>query len=533
MDAMDAMDIDKKLTLHILFWALVCLQILPFWVVASVPTTDGPSHVYNAWILREHLNTGDHPLLSHYYDKYYEIDHTPLPNWLGHAALALLMTLFAPSTAEKVLVSGYVVLFLAGALSLAGAVDPGRRWLAFLAFPLVFNRTFQLGFYNFGMSLGFFLLALGFWWRRRGSPGAGLAVGINLILLLCWFSHIVSTVMALLGIGVLWLCTLRRGTWKRHLLHVAILAPQVALPLWFVTSHAAQPVPSQRHAELLWRYFRRLEVLYTFSKGQIVLGSSLAALFLLLVVLTLAGRRAEGRPALREEDGFLLLAVLAFVIYCASPEGMTGGSLLRARLSLYPWLFLLPWLAPWLVPWLPERLAQPARAALIAVLALVAAGNAGAHARWWRAADREVQAFLAATRGIEPGTRVLPILYDHRASIGLMGTLDHAFSRAATEKCLIDWSNYEAATDHFPVRLRASAPRINGYVLAAMPWSFNVREHRDEIDYVFAWKVPPGSPLARRLRRSYVLVSEEGPARLYENPENLARARRRLPVVRK
>jgi len=519
---------DRKLTLRILFWALVGLQILPFWVVANVPTTDGPSHVYNAWILREHGNAVDHPLLS----QYYQIDRTPLPNWLSHAALALLMELFAPATAEKILVSGYVVLFLAGARSLAGAVDPDRSWLALLAFPLVFNRAFQLGFYNFCLSLGFFLLALGFWWRRRGSPGPGLAVGINLILWLCWFAHAVSTVLALVGIGVLWLCTLRRATWKRHLLHVAILAPQAVLPLWFVISHAAPPVPSQSQAGSLWRYFFRMEVLHTFSGGQIVLGASLAALFLLLVVLTLisrGGRRAEPGPVLREEDGFLLLAVLAFVLYCAAPEGLAGGSLLKMRLSLYPWLILLPWLAPRLPERLPGCLAATARAVMVAVLALVAAGNAGAHARWWRSADREVRTFLAATRGIEPGTRVLPILYDRRPSIGRMGILDHAFARAATEKGLVDWSNYEASTDLFPVRLRPSAPRINGYVLAALPESLNVRAYRDQIDYVFAWKVPPGSPLARRLRRSYVLVSEEGPARLYES---VARVRSRLPTVR-
>jgi hypothetical protein len=505
-----------------LFWALVALQILPFWVVTHVPTLDGPSHVYNAWLLREHGNTRDHPLL----DRYYEIDHTPLPNWLGHAALAVLMAFCAPSTAEKILVSAYVVLFLGGARSLAGAADPERRWLAFLAFPLLFNQTFQLGFYNFGFSLGFFLLALAFWWRRRDAPGPRLAAGINLILLLCWFSHIVSTVLALAGIGVLWLATLRRESWKRHLLHVPILAPQAILPLWFVTSHGSGTLPAQQPADVAWRYFRRMEVLFTFSNDQILLGSALAALFLVLAVLTLTGRSAEwkaGRPVLREEDGFLLLAVVLFVIYWVSPEGLTSGSLLKMRLSLYPWLALLPWLAPRF----PARLAEPARAGLVALLALVAVGNAGAHARWWRSTDREVQVFLAATRPIEPGTRVLPILYDHRASIGLVGFLDHAFARAATEKGLIDWSNYEVLTDHFPVRLRPRAPRFDGYTLMTMPWNFDVQFRRRQVDYVFSWKVPPRSPLARRLRHTYALVSMEGDACLYERKERV-RARQRV-----
>ena len=90
-----------KAALGILFWALVVFQILPFWRVACVPTMDGPSHVYNAWILLELANPSAHPR-SPLLRQYYEIDPTPLPNWLGHAALALLMTVFAPATAEKV-----------------------------------------------------------------------------------------------------------------------------------------------------------------------------------------------------------------------------------------------------------------------------------------------------------------------------------------------------------------------------------------------------------------------------------------------
>jgi len=42
---------------------------------------------------------------------------------------------------------------LAGVWYLAGSVKPGGRWLAFLAFPFVFNFMFQFGFYNFSISL--------------------------------------------------------------------------------------------------------------------------------------------------------------------------------------------------------------------------------------------------------------------------------------------------------------------------------------------------------------------------------------------
>jgi hypothetical protein len=490
-----------------LFWFLIALHLIPVWAVTAVPTTDGPSHVYNAWILQQHATGRESPLFR----QSYQVDKAPLPNWTSHAVLALLMVPFAPATAEKILVSAYVVLFLLGARYLTTSTDPDpeRAWLAFLAFPFVYNQTLQWGFYNFGLSLGLFLFALGFWWRRRAEPGLRLAIGLNLILLLCYFSHILSTVLALFGIGVLWLATLRRAPLRRHLLHIPILAPQAVLPLWFVSTHGAEPTAGRWTTTFLLRYFARNEVLYTFSPAQLVLGSALTALFAGLAIATVWGRRPL---AFQEEDGFLVIAAAVILLFFFGPEGMSGGSLIKIRLCLYPWLLLLPWIAPRL-SWPGGR---PVRGALVTVLALVAVVNAAAYVHWYRQADRDVQAFLAAARPIQPGSRVLPALFDRRASIGVQPLLGHAIDRLALEKGLLDWGSYEAQTGLFPIRFRPGVPYPSLWQLEVMPAELDVDTHRDQIDAVFCWKMPPDSPLAARLRRHYGLMNEQGPARLYE-----------------
>src|SRR5262249_32463509 len=152
----------RFLTERWLFAALAVLHLLPVWRVAYVPTTDGPSHVYNAFV-HLHLHDPAWPLFA----PTFEIDPKPLPNWLSQVALLPPLAVFSPGVAEKVLVSLYVLLFLAAARFFAGSVDPERRWLAFLAFPFVYNWSFHFGFYNFCFSLAFYLLALGCWWRRR------------------------------------------------------------------------------------------------------------------------------------------------------------------------------------------------------------------------------------------------------------------------------------------------------------------------------------------------------------------------------
>ncbi|HEX3526174.1 MAG TPA: hypothetical protein VH988_03830 [Thermoanaerobaculia bacterium] len=59
-----------------LFFALAVLHLVPFWVVTAVPTVDGPSHVYNAWVQTHLGDTERFPALR----EYFEIDHRPLPN---------------------------------------------------------------------------------------------------------------------------------------------------------------------------------------------------------------------------------------------------------------------------------------------------------------------------------------------------------------------------------------------------------------------------------------------------------------------
>jgi hypothetical protein len=232
-------------------YALVALvYLVPLWAVGHLPTTDGPSHLYNASILRHlALETGEHPR----YPEHYEIVRRPLPNWTTHAALAVLLGVASPATAEKLLASAIVLIFLAGAWVLSGAGRPERRagdridrnWPAFLAFPFVYHQLFQWGFYNFALGLGLYLLAVGLWWRYRERPGRGFAVAIHAVLLLAWFTHLLPFGLALATIGVLWLVTLPGADLRRHLLHVALLAPQAALPLWwFLTAESGGIVPA-------------------------------------------------------------------------------------------------------------------------------------------------------------------------------------------------------------------------------------------------------------------------------------------------
>jgi hypothetical protein len=486
----------KDRRLRALFLALALLWVLPFWVVRYIPTVDGPCHTYNAWILHQYGNVERYPL----FQQYYEISAKPYPNWIGQAVMALLMYAVPPLIAEKLLVSGYVLLFLGGAWYLAGSVRPGERWIAFLAFPFALHQLFQFGFYNFAISVAFFQIALGYWWRHRERPGLRMAVEINLLLWLCYFSHILSLTLALAGIGVLWLATLRRESWRRHLLHVPILLPQIVLPLWFLRDQGRGEMPSGWPFAQLARYLGRLEVLNTLGDVQLWIGGALAGLFLLLLVLTL--RRGRGR---REEHGFLVLAALLTLLYFTSPEGMAGGFLLKQRLSLYPFLVLIPWLS--------LRLSGRAETAAAVGLALAALLYLGYLVHGYREMGAREETFIAGIAPVAPNSRILPLLFERT---GPTDYLSHAVDYVALEKGAVDWDNYEAKTTYFSVRFRDGVdfPDLSGLPLD--PGAYRVRANIHHVDAVYVWRMPAEHPLGTRLRRNYRLTREEDGGMLFE-----------------
>ena len=493
------------LWLRRLFFALALLYILPQWSVQYLPTIDGPCHTYNAWVIRHYDNVEQYPLFK----EHYEINARPYPNWSGHAVMALLMFVVPPLIAEKLLTSLYLLLFLGGMWYFAGAVRSDQRWLAFLAFPFAYQQLFQFGFYNYSLSLALFPIILGFWWKHRHTPTLKFAAGINVLLWLCWFSHIMSFGLALIAISVLWLATLRKESWRRHLLHIPILVPQVILPLWFFSVQGSDVIEGAWGFRRLLRFFTRLEVFLSFSPVQVWLGMAMAAFFLVLLVLTLWRESfGRGRPALRETDAFLLLAVLFTALYFLSPEGMSGGYLMKQRLSLYPYLLLIPWLSPRL-----GRTGEWAGAAALTVTALLYLGYLF---HWYGLLGKEMKDYLSGLEAVKPDTRVLTLNFRIGSQAKHMHIQSHALGYAAIEKGLIDWDNYEAKVPFFPVRFRDSVrqPFIPG--IAIHPQVYRPRFNRGMVDQIYVWKMPGKSGLDSRLRRYYRLVSEQNGGALYE-----------------
>ena len=498
-----------------LYAALALLYTAPFWAVRFVPTTDGPCHLYNAWILRHWGDIAHYPAVN----AYFELAGKPFPNWLTHLLLAGLMWAAPPLVAEKLLLSGYVLLFLGGLWYLAGAVDRERRWLAFVGFLLVYDAPLQWGFYNFCYSVGLFLIAVGYWWRRRDSFDLGVAVRLNLVLVLCYFAHLTSTVVALLAIAVLWLATLRREGLARRWAQAAALAPQLLLPLWFLSAQRGKSYPTADDLGALWTSFVRFDAFLGLDE-QRRFAAVVQAVFALLLALSIAARlrgrrrlppppRGTAAGAQGGDAGFLLLAAVLATVYLVAPDGMAGGGGLKMRLALYPWLVLIPWLSP--------ALRGGARAAAIVVLALLAALDLGIVLRAYRQAEPQLEAFVHGMDRAAGDAVVMPLLFPRERGCAQPCYLAHASGYAAIAKRLVDWDNYEAVTGLFPLRFKDFASH-DTLLYEARPQEVKPRELMRQVDYVYCWRMPRDQPIARRLRRNLALVADDGDSQLFRSP---------------
>jgi hypothetical protein len=464
--------------LFILFVAVALLHLLPIWRVHLVPTVDGPSHVYNAVVLHE-LAAGN-PALT----RVFAVNLRPNPNWLGHALLFVALALFSPLVAEKLLLSLIVLLFLGGCWRVSRLIDPDNAAYAFLAMPLTFHLLLQMGFYNYSLGAALLLHAVAAWWQKRtiASP--------TVWLLLCALAHPLPAAAAMAFIGVAWLAVDRR--WR---LLLPLVAPALILGWFFL-----QPNPPGGHwtwkGALLWSALTHVMVLWTFDPRQLTFGAILGAVYAVLIIATLVMEKRQQR------DVFLLLTVVAVILFLAAPVSVEEGFLLKARLLLFPYLLILPWLTP--------RLARLPLALLFAVVAI---GNVAYIRDCWKRNEKVMTSAIAPLAAAAPGKTLLPLVFDHSSPYSHLGFLWHAVSYGAAELRLVDLGNYEAEQRYFPVMFRPGLHRPSILEIESSPGAIDVSAYARDVDYVFTWKMPPQSEA--KLASAYTLLRADGDARLY------------------
>lgn len=166
-----------------IFVALWICALVPLWAPRFLPLLDLPDHLDAIAIWHRYRDA------SWGYSKYYELNLIPVPYWGYFLPVHLLSYLMPIEIANKLYLSAYALGLPLSTVMLAQQM--GRsKWLALFSFPLVFNMNFSYGFVTFCAGivvLGFALVALD---RFLEAPTRRRAVGLALLALALYTTHV-------------------------------------------------------------------------------------------------------------------------------------------------------------------------------------------------------------------------------------------------------------------------------------------------------------------------------------------------------
>jgi hypothetical protein len=159
----------------LLFAAMIACFAVWVFTLPVFPTQDGPMHRYYIHVL---------DALLHHSALYgaYVIRH-PFPPYATHYFILMeLSHVFSYDVAEKLLIVGILGCFAYGLRFCAMGCGRAGNVLSFFAAPLLLHWALMMGFFNYSIALGLFLLIAGCWQRAiRGRR----VFWIPFVLLVC------------------------------------------------------------------------------------------------------------------------------------------------------------------------------------------------------------------------------------------------------------------------------------------------------------------------------------------------------------
>jgi hypothetical protein len=335
---------------------LFVLHLIPIWAFRFIPTQDGLSHVYNAYVLKEYNNPE--------YTKFREVYHPnvkPFPNWGAHAFFFVTLHIMPPLLAEKLYVTLCVVLLPISFLYFLKKVNERLMFFGLLGFLYSYNYLLHMGSYGFALSVSFYFLALGYWWGYRHDLNLTRAAVLYLLIAATYFSHLFSYAMLLLSLSLLALTsavlpeegtrTIReRGKSLAHT--VAALVPAYSVFLYVLIANPESKDRSYRSFRELWSFFGSVRSLVSFNDGAIPLMWCLLGFIGGCFLWTIIRDKIIERDIISQRDGFIALFCISTLLYFKLPWAIGPPAWINDRMHFFLFPILLAWFSFTYPKWL-------------------------------------------------------------------------------------------------------------------------------------------------------------------------------------
>lgn len=502
----------RNRTVDIVFWTLFVLlaavSLLPLWSVRVPPMQDIWQHLALVDVIHNYDAPGS------VYPEYFQLPTTPKPN-LAYYYLTHFLGYLAPlETANKLVLSAYIILFPCSFLFLMRSF--GRsRWLSLFSFPLIYNAMFAYGFVAFLLGMPVLMAGVGAFRRFMASPIEHPfnrhGVLASLFILLAFFTH--AHIFLLLGLLCLVLWILHRpGTPWDTLVRTWPVIPSLVFFLpWFVVYFVQQsPSTSGMTFGSLDQffgptYYRPSFVINNFfhfisDYFRTDLDDALFLIMMLVAVILLMGRKAPSVPRdskrkLAYFDLEVLTVTLAISVL-AVPEHIEAQSIVSLRHVVITLLFFFGWVG---FDGLPKRVIIPA----VATLTLVHGLTIGNLVKGFKDVEAELDDYPSLFDRAEGGKRLLKAVYNQESKITDYGAFWHIHFFYMLERGGITDVQF-AEYPHQPVQYRPgmAPPRVQvnftknpvwrfyDYVLlrkSSMPNIRSIKDHLDPLADVNDW----------------------------------------------
>lgn len=510
---------------RLVFLGLVLMSLVPIWAFTYFPSQDGPLHLENANLIVQYYNDPGGILRN-----YYEVDPDIVGKWLWDSVLTGLLAIFPPLTAEKLFLSGYVILFMIAIRSALQTINHDSGFLALLALPFIYSFPFHMGFYNFCYSLPLFFLLLSYWLKHRQQFTYRRAAILGLLSIVLFLSHKVSFVMAWTGITGLILCdtvakvvgqgaarSSRRMLLQTNLLPIPVLLvfSLVAILLAFSLYQEGMRVVYDKSI------MSRIENLFisgsliSFGKSEKRLALAIMLVFAAICSYISIMKRFRVRIP---PDEFLLVSFFYFLGYLIAPDYISGGTYVNQRMNLYPFFALILWFGAQAF----EKLFKRAIIILATVITLFASFH---YMEKYAELNSYLEDYFSGMHMIESNTTLLPLLFSHRGRSPDDKLLSnkvkpflHASGYIAAQKNIVDLSH--TPIDPLLWRQDLSPHEHIGDIQGKPPQVRFITYHErtgGRVDYILLWG-DPGRFSDVEATRSIFRQLEEGYDLVFTSP---------------
>ena len=485
----------KIINEKVLFFFLIIVSLSPVWIYTFFPTQDGPVHLENANIILQLISSHDS-----IYNDYFMLNLSSVSNWLLQLILAGLISFFPIMIAEKILISGFVILFPISFRYCLKSINPNTTFLSFISFSFIFSYPFCMGFYGFSYSMILFFISFGYWWKYKENTEKNSVSKIfilSFLFLITYLLHILSFVMlfsaicVLLCIEMLWDYRLQE---KKNVLLVVFfyknfrpllisVLPTAILVLFFFNNNGSS---MSWNSSIIFRLKRLADAysLVCYDKLEIIFGILvvilLAALVLYALLNIFINRSQKFTP------GFFVLVLFYLIAYFFSPDTISGGSLINDRLSLYFFLIFILWTGTF-------NYGPRMRVAVIIFTILLTFASGAQRIVKISELNTYLKDYMSGTDLISAESTILSISYFSKGTC--LSNKDivsyrinpflHAAGYIAAQRNCVEFSNYQAEKGYFPLLWKPGRdPYINIGNSENVSETLNLMSNNYNIDYV-------------------------------------------------